>query len=94
MCGTPVVRAAVTVYGQVPLGLSSAAAAAAYTPAAEYDSTVLMAPPVPSPATSQFAIQLQSSASDVIGLSIPHGGSFWGFSIEFSVINQVRELLL
>lgn len=88
------VRASVTVYVQQPLGGSTgtaAGAAATYTAAAEFDPTTLTPPPIPSPAPpTQFTIQLQSSSSTVTGLSIPQSGAFYGFSIEFSVINQVR----
>lgn len=90
-------RASVTVYNQIPLGASTAsasasAAAANYTGAAAYDPTVLTPPAVPSPAPpTQFSIQLNSNPSNVQGLSIAQQGSFMGFSIEFSVINQVRK---
>lgn len=89
------VTASITVYSQEPFGVgTTTAAAATYTGAAAYDPTVLNPPPVPSPPPpTQFSIQLQSSSSDVNGLSIPQSGSFLGFSIEFSVINQVREYL-
>ncbi|KAG1737107.1 glycoside hydrolase family 79 protein [Suillus paluster] len=84
------INASVTVYHQVPLGDSTTAAAAAnYTGAAAYDPTVLTPPPVPTGLTTQFGIQLSSSSAAVQGLSIPQKGSFMGFSIEFSVINQI-----
>ncbi|KAF7974612.1 hypothetical protein HWV62_11580 [Athelia sp. TMB] len=87
-----VANAGVTVWGtgvQVPLTASatSSNAAAAYTGAAAYNPTVLNPPPVPSPAPGNFDIQLQTGA--VPGLSIPLPGSFFGFSVEFSVANQV-----
>ncbi|KAH7922605.1 glycoside hydrolase family 79 protein [Leucogyrophana mollusca] len=84
------VRASVTVYSQIPLGDSTATAAGAnYTGAAAYDPTVLQPPPVPSGLPTQFSIQLQGSTSAVSGLSIQQRGSFLGYSIEFSVIDQV-----
>ncbi|KAG2075500.1 glycoside hydrolase family 79 protein [Suillus decipiens] len=83
------VNASVTVY-QIPLGHSTTTAASAnYTAAAVYDPTVLTPPPVPSGLITQFGIQLSSSSAAVQGLSIPQKGSFMGFSIEFSVVNQI-----
>ncbi|KZT21347.1 glycoside hydrolase family 79 protein [Neolentinus lepideus HHB14362 ss-1] len=87
--------ASVTVYSQQPLGgtASASAAAANYTGAAAYDPTVLQAPPVPNPAPNNtFAIQVQSSSSNVQGLSIPQTGAFMGFSVEMSVATQVIGL--
>ncbi|KAF8882861.1 glycoside hydrolase family 79 protein [Infundibulicybe gibba] len=84
--------ASVTVYyvpGQTPLtgSLTGAAAAAAYTGAAAYNPTVLNAPALPNPLPPlQFPIQLQNGDSQ---LSIQQPGSFFGFSIEMSVANQV-----
>jgi predicted carbohydrate-binding protein with CBM5 and CBM33 domain len=86
----------VTVYyqqGQTPLsagGTSTATitgAAANYT-AAAYNPTTLNAPPVPSPFNGQFTVQVQNGGAPV-GVSIPQDGSFLGFSIEMSVVNQV-----
>lgn len=86
------VNASITVYHQVPLGDSTTTAAAAnYTGAAAYDPTVLTPPPVPSGLTTQFGIQLSSSSATVQGLSIPQRGSFMGFSIEFTVVNQICQ---
>ena len=85
---------AVTVYGQIALGFSttSAAHAPTSTPNA-YNNTRLIPPPIPNPApASFFSLILQQDAAVVDGLSIPHvGGCFWGFSIEMSVISQVRK---
>jgi hypothetical protein len=91
------VNAAVTVYSQIPLGDSATATASAsaanYTGSAAYDPTILTAPEVPNPGpATQYTIQLQATSSEVQGLSIPQTGHFLGFSIEFSVINQVCEL--
>ena len=85
------VNASVTVYHQAPLGYSttSTAAAANYTGAAAYDPTVLTPPPVPSGLITQFDIQVSSSSAAIQGLSIPQKGSFMGFSIEFTVVNQI-----
>lgn len=85
-------QASVTVY-QLPLGDSTSSAdSASYTGAAAYDPTVLNAPGIPNPpAGNQFSIQLSGSNATQGGLSIPLSGSFFGFSIEMSVANQVRE---
>ena len=91
------VHASVTVYGQIPFGQTtrvSAAPGSATTTLAAYDDTTLDPPPIPNPAPARdIGLQLQKVAGDVQGLSIPHagGGAFWGFSIEMSVISQVRE---
>lgn len=89
----PVSYASVTVYSQQPIGANTATAAAAnYTGAAAYDPTILQVPPIPNPApATQFTLQLQQQAQAVQGLSIQQSGSFMGFSIETSVVNQVRE---
>ncbi|KAH7884820.1 glycoside hydrolase family 79 protein [Phlebopus sp. FC_14] len=82
--------ASVTIYNQIPLGdQTSSASAATYTGAAAYDPTVLTPPPVPSGFQTQLSLNVQASSSNVNGLSQPLKGSFLGFSIEFSVINQV-----
>ena len=78
--------------GSATSGLS--AAPAGYTPPA-FKTVVLNPPPVPSPLPPmQFSVQLESSATDVSGLSIPQSGAFFGFSIEMSIINQVSEYLV
>ena len=83
-------QASVTVYHQAPMAAQSAAAN--YTAPAAYDPTVLNAPPIPNPAPAvQFTLELQSSSQAVQGLSIVQNGPFLGFSIETSVVNQVRE---
>ncbi|KAG1777941.1 glycoside hydrolase family 79 protein [Suillus placidus] len=89
-----IARAAVTAYGphvQSPLGTTTAASAS-YTGAASYDQTILTAPAPPNPPPpTQFNIGLQTG--DVSGLSIQQEGSFFGFSIEFSVTTQVLPFL-
>lgn len=100
--GAAVAHAAVTLYnptGQGPMngGTETAsgsatvtAAAANYTGSAAYDPTVLKPPALPNPLPNMtFPIQLYSDGMD--GLSIPIPGSFYGFSIEMSVTNQVCE---
>jgi hypothetical protein len=64
----PLARAAITVYqapGRAAFATGSAAAAAsAYTGAAAYNPTTLVAPPVPTPAVpSSFQIQLNNGGT-------------------------------
>ncbi|KAJ7037927.1 glycoside hydrolase family 79 protein [Mycena alexandri] len=84
------VRADVTVYGQIPIGITSASTATATQPAA-YNTTVLNPPPIPDPApATAFTLSLQSTSASVSsGLSIPIKGTFFGFSVEMSVITQL-----
>ena len=88
----PFAQAQVTIYGQAALGLLTSTATPTSTPAA-YNNTLLVPPQIPSPAPANvFTLSLQQGAAGINGLSIPHvGGSFWGFSIEMSVISQVRK---
>lgn len=81
--------AQVTIYGQLPLGQVMTNLSTT-TPAA-YNDTVLVPPPVPNPAiNNNFALQLQKDATAQGGLSVPHNGpSFYGFSIEMSVVTQL-----
>ncbi|KAF8636118.1 hypothetical protein AX17_003821 [Amanita inopinata Kibby_2008] len=79
----------VTVYhqpGQQPFGTGTNGV---YTGPAAYNPTTLVPPPVP---TADFAggyeIQLTSNKPPA-GISIPQIGSFIGFSVEMSVVNQV-----
>ncbi|KAJ3782529.1 glycoside hydrolase family 79 protein [Lentinula aff. detonsa] len=89
------VYAQVTVYGitgQQFIGqtATNTAAAANYTGSAAYDPTVLIAPGIPigdQYPSLQFDIQLQNGGTN--GLSITQQGSFLGFSVEMSVVNQV-----
>jgi hypothetical protein len=81
---------AVTVY-QLPFATTSANAAS-YTGSAAYSPIVLDPPALPDPLPdTQFSITVQQSSDDVTGLSIPLNGTFMGFSIETSVVNQVSE---
>ncbi|KAF8636081.1 hypothetical protein AX17_003787 [Amanita inopinata Kibby_2008] len=81
--------AGVTIYHQIHFGTGTDTASPAdYTGAAAYNPTVLQAPPVPSGFPTQYNIQLQNGGAPP-GVSIPHMGSFVGFSIEMSVANQV-----
>ncbi|KAF8952441.1 hypothetical protein BDZ97DRAFT_1640845, partial [Flammula alnicola] len=69
--------------------VTGTAASANYTGSAAYNPTVLNPPAPPGPAAlpTQFAIQLSGVAPP--GASITQTGSFFGFSIEMSVVNQV-----
>ncbi len=89
--------AGVTVYNYPGLSLyhtgsqstTATSPVASFTGLAAYDPTVLIPPPVPNPPPpNNFDIRL---ANGIPGLSIPQNGNFLGFSIEMSVINQVRE---
>lgn len=87
--------AEVTIYNHPALLLyqggsqTTAALGASFTGLAAYDPTVLTPPPVPNPPPpTNFDIRLTNG---IAGLSIPQSGNFLGFSIEMSVINQVRE---
>ncbi|KAJ6561989.1 glycoside hydrolase family 79 protein [Mycena capillaripes] len=88
----PAAWSSITVYHQQPFGAtttsSGSAAAASYTGAAAYDPTILNAPAIPNPPPPTTFFQ-QLSSAPVPGLSIPQSGYFFGFSVEFSVINQV-----
>jgi hypothetical protein len=90
------VQATVTVYGPYgTFGLSDTAtatvsgAAANYTGAAAYNPTVLNAPPVPDPKPANFDLHLQNGGMQGLSIALPNG--FFGFSVEMSVANQVRE---
>ncbi|KZP04193.1 glycoside hydrolase family 79 protein [Athelia psychrophila] len=86
-------HAYVTVYSQMPFGdstSSSVIATASAVPDAYNDPTQLTAPALPSPApATSFNLQLAASNGSVPGLSIPIPGTFYGFSVEMSVSNQI-----
>ena len=88
------VQASITVYNQTPFGQQSRTNDNPIIPtpiSAAYDETQLEPPPIPTAFNRTFALNLVGDAKDVAGLSIPHwsGASFFGFSIEMSVVNQV-----
>lgn len=95
LCWIASVEAQITIYGQIPFGLtqSQSSGAAATPTAAAFAQTTLTPPPVPQPQPQvAFSLSLPRNAADVPGLSIPHtDGSFYGLSIEMSVTNQVCE---
>jgi len=83
--------AEVTVYGQAPLGATrTIQPGATWTGLPAYDPTILT-PPVISPLPSPYFLQLTNDVTAVGGVSIPMKGTFYGFSIEVSVVNQIRE---
>lgn len=96
---------AVTVYNQLgPLAAQSTNTTAISTSAAltstgnfiglaaAYNPTTWPPPALPDPLpASQFAIELMPTADLVEGISIPAPGSFFGLSIEMSVVTQVRK---
>jgi hypothetical protein len=93
LCFFNFVRAQVTVYGQVPVAFTQT-----FDPSAQptsilpaYDETRLIPPPLPNPMPpTAFTLNLPANGANVPGLSMVHrDGSFWGFSIEMSVINQL-----
>ncbi|KAK0203833.1 glycoside hydrolase family 79 protein [Desarmillaria ectypa] len=94
------VEAQVTVHGQIPLGktisqdssgTSTSSVAAATSTFAAYDDTILDPPSVPDPAPSTaFTLTIPTVNTSVTGLSIAQStDSFYGFSIEMSVLTQI-----
>jgi len=86
---------ALTTYGQVPLAsLTATAAIPTLTPnqSAAYDTTYLTPPTIPqdgtAPATT-FNLALAATNASVYNISIMQHGSFYGFSVEMSVISQL-----
>lgn len=91
LCCLALVRGSITVYSQEPYAGTHTGTAnvASYTGSAAYDPTRLLPPPIPDPRPPmQFSQQLSSVPPP--GISIPQCGYFYGFSIEFSVIQQIR----
>jgi hypothetical protein len=83
---------AVTILNQQPLGAQGTGTAtgdaATYTGSAAYDPTTLNIPALPNPAPNlEFDITLDGTA----GASIEHPTPFFGFSIEMSISNTIRE---
>ena len=87
---------AVTVYypagAQAPLASGAGSGAAAnYTGAAAYNPTTLNPPPPPGPTAVPTHFSIQPADTVPPGASIPQKGSFFGFSVEMSVVNQVGK---
>lgn len=70
---------------------SAVAAGAKYTGLPAYNPVTLIAPAPPGPSAlpTKFTIQLANAVP--AAASIPQNGSFFGFSVEMSVVNQVGE---
>ena len=63
-----------------------------YTGLAAYNPVYYQPPAIPSPApANQFAIGVPSDQNLLPGISIPLPGTFFGFSIEMSVANQLSK---
>lgn len=91
------VHAHVTVYSQVPFReftKTVSAALANYTDHAMYDPTNLNPLPNPPLPSTQFSLTLAATSAAQGGLSQAVPGTFWGFSVEMSVADQVCEWLL
>ena len=90
-------RAHVTVYGQIPVAFTQSILSGPQpTNLPAYDETRLTPPPLPNPAPlNAFTLNLPANGANAPGLSIVHrDGSFLGFSIEMSVINQLCQSYL
>lgn len=73
--------------------VTTTASGSSYTGPAAFDPTTLNAPPVPvPPPPTSFNVELQTAGT--FGASIAQKGNFFGFSIEFSVIDLVCEYFL
>lgn len=82
-----------TLFGIEP-STTDTSPAASYTGSAAYDPRTLIppTPPTDPPVNTRFGVQLVNG--DIPGLSIRHHGAFLGFSIEFSVSNNICEFSL
>ncbi|KAJ7811864.1 glycoside hydrolase family 79 protein [Mycena leptocephala] len=86
------VATSITVYGQIPLGVTSARAPGA-TVAAAYNDTVLNPPPIPVPApATAFTLTIPSSSASVTGLSIPIHGTFFGSYLQVPLLNLMTNI--
>ncbi|KAJ7757812.1 glycoside hydrolase family 79 protein [Mycena maculata] len=96
LCCLALVQGSITVYSQEPFVEGTATGTAnvvSYTGAAAYDPTVLIPPAIPDPPPAmEFSQQLRGAP--IPGLSVPQSGYFFGFSIEFSVINQIPSRIV
>lgn len=72
--------------------VTSLAPNATWTGLLAYDPVVIAAPAIPTGFTTQPNVQLSSTTPP--GVSISQLSSFFGFSIEMSVANQVCECLI
>lgn len=84
--------ASVTVYGYAGAVASSTDTAKepSYTGMQAYNPVVLQPPPLPvPPPANAFTVNVHNTAPNGVSIKLP--GSFMGFSIEFSVLNQVCQ---
>ncbi|KIY53577.1 glycoside hydrolase family 79 protein [Fistulina hepatica ATCC 64428] len=94
-CSGPCFVHAVTVYDQTPQGVATVSGTAsgkqaASTNYAAYNDSVVDPPAVPDPGpATTFMLDIAYTNTSASGVGIPVHGSFWGFSIEMSVMNQV-----
>ncbi|KDR78253.1 hypothetical protein GALMADRAFT_119254 [Galerina marginata CBS 339.88] len=82
----------VTIYKQIAqtqLAMEAQATSANYTGPAAYSPVVLNAPPPPGPSAFPTQFPLTLTKAVPANASIPQNGSFFGFSVEMSVVNQV-----
>lgn len=92
-------QAAVTVYYQAGAQAALASgigtgAAANYTGAAAYNPTTLSPPSPPGPTAMPTNFAIQPVIAVPPGASIMQKGSFVGFSVEMSVVNQVGKFVV
>ena len=65
-----------------------------YTGLAAYNPIYMEPPAIPNPAPpNTFALGVPTDQNLMGGISIPQAGTFFGFSIEMSVANQLSEYL-
>lgn len=84
-----IAHASVIVYSPYVQQPSETVASASYTGVASYDNVILKPQPLPNPPSpTSFGVQLQTGT--VPGVSIPHQGSLFGFSIELGFATQAR----
>ena len=86
-----ITRAHVTVYDTAGLHPTHTPGPGEYSGLQAFNPVELTPPPIPTPCPpAEFNIQLPPG-EDAPGLSIPHRGSFMGFSIEFAVVDAISE---
>ena len=86
-----IARAHVTVYDTAGLHPTHTPGPGEYAGLQAFNPVELTPPPIPTPRPpAEFNIQLPPG-EDAPGLSIPHTGSFMGFSIEFAVVDALSE---
>ncbi|CAK5270156.1 unnamed protein product [Mycena citricolor] len=87
----PSALASVTVYqipAQYALTTTASSASASYSGVAAFNPSTLQAPPLPT-ASVMTTIPVALQQSGTVGMSIKQKGSFFGFSVEMSVVEQI-----